>query len=297
MYIKKILKMANMNKIKLISLLSVVFVCGCVSSEQEQKIRMHSHRGETDFAPQNTVESIKLAYEMGAQMIETDFSITKEGIMVCIHGRKELKRYWNIDKSPTDLTLSEIKNAKNTLKGRKDTDPNYDKKYANVKLPTIDDVFAVIPKDKRFELEIKGYGQDFADKVEQARIKAGLDYWNILVTSGDATAIKDFKQKYPKYETLFIVNMGDKKRNWTLEKIIATAKDANVEQVAIGSYRKIDKNFISALKKAGFKTGVWQVQNLDDLAYATELGVDRVCSDHAYELRRKYKLIKNLDFK
>ena len=75
------------------------------------------------------------------------------------------------------------------------------------------------------------------------------------------------------------------------------AKDVNANQVAVGNYRTIDKNFISALKKAGFKTGVWQVQNLDDLAFAAELGVDRVCSDHAYELRRKYKLIKNLDFK
>lgn len=286
-----------MKKYNLFLLSIAILLTSCTQSEPEQKIRMHSHRGETDFAPQNTVESIKLAYDMGAQMIETDFSITNEGIMVCIHGRKELKRYWNIDKSPTDLTSDEIKKAKNTLKSRKDSEPNYDKKYADVKLPTIDDIFAVIPKDKRFELEIKAYGKDFADKVEQARIKAGLDYWNILVTSSNAEAIKDFKQKYPKYETLLIVNMADTIRNWTLEKIIATAKDAKVQQIAVGNYRKIDKNFISALKNAGFKTGVWQVQNLDDLAFAAELGVDRVCSDHAYELRRKYKLIKNLDFK
>lgn len=286
-----------MNKIKVLSLFVIAFVSACSPSKQEQKIRMHSHRGEADFAPQNTVEAIKLAYDMGAEMIETDFSITKEGIMVCIHGKNELKKFWNIDKNPQDLTAEDIKNAKNTLTPRKPNESVYDAKYANVKLPTIDDIFAVIPKDKRFELEIKGYGKDFADKVEQARIKAGLDYWNILVTSFNPEAIKDFKQKYPKYETLFIVYMGDKKYNWTLEKIIATAKDVNASQVAVGNYRTVDKNFISALKKAGFKTGVWQVQDLEDLAFAAELGVDRVCSDHAYQLRRKYKLIKNLDFK
>ena len=281
----------------LLTLLVVSLVASCSQQAQEQKIRIHSHRGETDFAPQNTVESIKLAFDMGAEMIETDFTLTKDGQMVCIHGKNELKRYWNIDKNPQDLTANDIKNAKNTLKKRWGSKDFYDKKYANVKLPTIDEVFAVIPKDKRFELEIKGYGKDFADKVEQARIKAGLGYWNIMITSFNADAIKDFKQKYPKYETLFILHMSDKKNNWTLEKIIATAKDAKADQIAIGGYRMIDKNFISAIKKAGFKVGVWQVQNLDDLAFATKLGVDRVCSDHAYELRQNYKLIKKLNFK
>ena len=284
-------------KIYYLLILIVAFVTSCTQPAQEQKIRIHSHRGETDFAPQNTAESIKLAFDMGAEMIETDFTLTKDGVMVCIHGRNELKRFWDIDKNPQDLTSDDIKNAKNNLKGRTNSEPAYDKKYANVKLPTIDDIFAVIPKDKRFELEIKGYGKDFADKVEQARIKAGLDYWNILVTSFNPEAIKDFKQKYPKYETLFILHMSDKKNNWTLEKIIATAKDTKADQIAIGGYRMIDKNFISAIKKAGFKVGVWQVQNLDDLAFATELGVDRVCSDHAYKLRQNYKLIKKLNFK
>lgn len=279
---------------KLISIMAVVFAMASLTAEQT--IRMHSHRGETEFAPQNTVESIKLAYEMGAQMIETDFTLTKYGQMVCVHGRNELKRFWNIDKEPRELTPQDIANAKNTLK-RNSGAALYDKKYAGVKLPLIDDVLAAIPKDKRFELEIKGYGEDFADKVEAARKKAGLKEWNILVTSFNAEAIKDFKKKYPKYETLFIVSMGDKRRNWTLEKIIAVAKDANADQVAIGSYRKIDKDFIAALKKAGFKTGVWQVENLDDLAFAAELGVDRVCSNFAWTLRKKYALIKNLDFK
>ena len=72
-----------------------------------------------------------------------------------------------------------------------------------------------------------------------------------MVTSFNPEAIKDLKQKYPKYETLFIVYKTD---NLTLEKIIATAKDVKAEQIAIGNYRTIDKNFISAIKKAGFKT-------------------------------------------
>ena len=112
----------------LLTLLVVSLVASCSQQAQEQKIRIHSHRGETDFAPQNTVESIKLAFDMGAEMIETDFTLTKDGQMVCIHGKNELKRYWNIDKNPQDLTANDIKNAKNTLKKRWGSKDFYDKK-------------------------------------------------------------------------------------------------------------------------------------------------------------------------
>ena len=81
------------------------------------------------------------------------------------------------------------------------------------------------------------------------------------------------------------------------ESIISTAKRAGVSQVALGNYRKIDRDFVRKIQDAGFKVGEWQVQNLDDLAYAAKIGANRVCSDHAYRLRRDFKRLKTLDFK
>lgn len=253
------------------------------------KIRVHSHRGETDFAPQNTAEAIRLAYEMGSLMIETDFWLTQDGSMVCVHDRNELRDLWGIDKSPRDLTAEEIKSARFAHPKR------FGGKYSDCRLPTIDDIFAAIPKDKKFELEIKGYGEDFADKVEAARKKAGLKRENIIVTSFDSSVVKDFKSKYPDYETMLIFWVDPAKLS--AERIISIAQKAGVSQVALGNYRKIDREFVRKIQEAGFKVGVWQVQNLDDLAYAAELGANRVCSDHAYRLRRDFEALKSLDFK
>ncbi len=260
-------------------------VCSLFAGE---KIRMHAHRGEPSLAPQNTVESIKLAFDLGALMIETDCWLTKDGSMVICHERGELKKYWGIDKQPSELTAEEIKNAKLVCADK------FDKKYADCKLPTLDDVLAVIPKDKSFELEIKHYGDGFADKVEAARIKAGLDYSNILITSFRDDVIRDFKKKYPKYETLFIVWVG---KDAKPEPIIERAKNAGASQVAIGGYRNINADFVAKIKAAGLKVGVWQVENLDDLAFAARLGVDRVCSNYASRLRRDFETVKSLDFK
>ena len=125
----------------------VMAVCAAAfSAVAGGKIRVHSHRGETDFAPQNTAEAIKLAYDMGSLMIETDFWQTKDGSIVCVHERHELKNLWGIDKDPRDLTAEEIKSARLAHPER------FDKKYADCRLPMLDDILAVIPLDKKFEL-------------------------------------------------------------------------------------------------------------------------------------------------
>ena len=255
---------------------------------------MHAHRGEPSLAPQNTRESIKLAFDLGARMIETDCHLTEEGEMIIMHGRKEAKEVWGLDKDPKTITLKEVKNS------RLAHPENYDAKYANCRMPTLEELFAVMPKDKKFEVEIKTYGPEFAKKLDDARAKYGLKRENIYITSFQGDAVKDFKKQYPDYTTLFIVHMKKDKEGklpYTAESLIAKAKDLGVEQVALGRYRNVDREFVKKLQDAGFVVGIWQVENLDDLAYAAKLKVDRICSNFASKLRDEYNTIKNLELK
>ena len=47
-----------------------------------------AHRGASGYAPENTMEAFKLAIEMGADAIETDVHLTKDGEVVIIHDEK-----------------------------------------------------------------------------------------------------------------------------------------------------------------------------------------------------------------
>ncbi len=272
----------------IISFLSIL----TVSAFSFGGIAVHSHRGEASLAPENTVEAIKLAYDLGAQMIETDVALTNSGLMVVIHASKELKNVWGIDKKVEDLTIEDLKNSKLAHPEK------YDAKYANAKIPTLDDILKVIPKNKRFELEVKKYGADFARKVVEAFKRAGLTEKNVLITSFNNEVIKDFKKQYPQFNTLYIcVVVNNKGKLREPEEIIAKARDAGASEVALGGYKRIDRAYVKKIQDAGFKVSVFQVQNLDDLAFAAKLGADRVCSDVAYKLRENYKIIKALDFK
>src|SRR4051794_28236165 len=44
-----------------------------------------AHRGASGYAPEHTLAAYRLAIEQGADFIEQDLQITKDGALVCIH--------------------------------------------------------------------------------------------------------------------------------------------------------------------------------------------------------------------
>lgn len=47
--------------------------------------KIFAHRGASGYAPENTLEAFALAMEMGADGIELDVQLTKDGEVVVIH--------------------------------------------------------------------------------------------------------------------------------------------------------------------------------------------------------------------
>jgi glycerophosphoryl diester phosphodiesterase len=44
-----------------------------------------AHRGASAYAPEHTIESYRLAIEQGADFIEPDLQVTRDGVLVCVH--------------------------------------------------------------------------------------------------------------------------------------------------------------------------------------------------------------------
>jgi glycerophosphoryl diester phosphodiesterase len=61
-----------------------------------------AHRGASAYAPEHTLESYQLALKQGADFVEQDLQITRDGMLVCLH----------------DLTLERTTNVKETFPQR-----------------------------------------------------------------------------------------------------------------------------------------------------------------------------------
>ena len=67
-----------------------------------------AHRGASGEAPENTIPAFKLAWRQGADAIEGDFHLTKDGQVVCIHDANT-KKVAEKNLVVKNTTLAELK--------------------------------------------------------------------------------------------------------------------------------------------------------------------------------------------
>ena len=235
-------------------------------AEQSLVMRNIAHRGMWDKeVPQNTVEAISRAYQSGATWVETDFHHTKAGQMVCIHAEGELKRYTGCKKKIVDLTKEDVA----TLNlGASDGLP---KTY---RIPLLDQILSVVPKHGVLQAEIKGYSPQYADIFDAAVKKAGLSETNIVVSSFQYDALKDFKSRYPKYRTVWLTGLK-KTVPFHAQEYIRKCKAAKIEVFCpgCGSTRDVmTPADADAIRAAGLEFRVYGVNSQKDLEQAKLLG-------------------------
>ena len=73
-------------------------------------IEVAAHRGNVAEYPENTILAYKSAYEIGADMIELDLHMTKDGEIVLIHDG-DLARTADVSGKISELTLDEVLRA------------------------------------------------------------------------------------------------------------------------------------------------------------------------------------------
>lgn len=244
----------------------------CISNVNMRAI---AHRGlHGPGVAQNSVDSFKAAFKAGAKWIETDFHQLANGRIICVHDRCELKNVSGVDREIVELTAADVE-AINIGKAAKTPRP--------VRMPYLEDVLAVIPKDVIAQCEIKLYGKDYADKFDEARREAGLSETNILVTSFQLDWLADFKRRYPKYQTGWLgCGVGDS--TFDLDKAIEEAVAAGCSVFCPGAVKAEESGFGSEdsarVREAGLDFRLFGVNSVGQLSYATSVRATAFTSDH-----------------
>jgi glycerophosphoryl diester phosphodiesterase len=222
--------------------------------------------------PQNTVEAIRRAYEAGALCVETDFHHTRYGQIVCIHTRTDLEYYTGLKKRIADLTPQDVKLI-NLGEKR-----NLSRVY---RIPLLDEVLAVVPKDRVLQAEIKGYSKEYPDLFDAAVKKAGLSESNIVVSAFSYDALKDFKTRYPKYRTIHLVRLS-KDKPFSVKGWIDKCQKANIDVFCphclstVGVMTRADAD---AIRAAGLDFRVYGVKTRDAMRQAATLGASGFTCD------------------
>jgi glycerophosphoryl diester phosphodiesterase len=120
-----------------------------------------AHRGVPSLAPENTMVGYHLAYELGADMIETDVQLTKDNHLVIMHDAT-VNRTTNGTGRVADLTLEEIQELDAGIK--------YSEEFAGERVPTFKEFLQAFKgKDVILLVELKDIGieQQVIEEIEQ----------------------------------------------------------------------------------------------------------------------------------
>ena len=203
-----------------------------------------AHRGSRLRAPENTIAACKLALEEGADGVEVDARLTKDGFVVLMHD-ETLVRTTDGSGSVSEKTLTEVKAL--------DAGSWDDRRSRGERVPTLYGLFSVLPAGTLINVELKRgpYDRELVRKVIGiVRIHQAED--RAILSSFDLGILRLVKQQAPDLFTALIYpkNPGKRLAVSLVEAAHANADAAVVEfenftARTIGDFAKKGKEVIS----------------------------------------------------
>ena len=229
-----------------------------------------AHRGASFDAPENTLPAFKLAWEQGADAIEGDFLLTKDGHIVCIHDRTT-KRFCD-----QDLVV-----AKSTLKQLKALDVGSwkNEKYVGTRMPTISEVFATVPEGKKIFVEVK-CGVEIIPSLVKEIEESKLGCEQIILICFKAEVVKSFKEIHPYHKAFWLSGFKkDKQGVWnpSIDKVFETIK--NFKADGLDSQFSIPEDFSKAVLDAGYEWHGWTINDVPTAKRLAMRGIYSVTTD------------------
>ena len=239
-----------------------------------------SHRGLQSMGPENSFPAFKAATERGAWAIETDFRMTADGHVVCIHD-KTLDRTTDGNGPVADKTLAEIKSLKVLPVNTKTVNKLYDySKFTEeeLKVPTMDEYFEICNTNGCVAfVELK------EDKgVIEAMIKAIEKYGmqdRCVISSGNLALLEAYRAAggkelihliFAKPEQIRRVQeLGNASVSFKYSDLSAEV-DLNIEGVRIKSFSQLVDHMHSLGIRICFRAADTQEDALKMIEYGTD---------------------------
>jgi len=222
------------------------------------------HRGASYLAPENTLASIRLAWELGADGAECDVMLTSDQKVVLFHD-DNTKKLTGQSFTIKEATWEELKTL--IVIPRETNYPEYTHEH----IPLLEDVLAYIPDDRMLVIEIKT-----GPEILPLLYEVIAQHWKrgkISFIAFDFETIKQTKDLYPEIPCYYLSSFKPDFNNHF---------DAIVESKLDGvdlRYNIIDHELVEKCNESGLDVWCWTVNEPDVALQMREAGVTAVTTD------------------
>jgi glycerophosphoryl diester phosphodiesterase len=232
-----------------------------------------AHRGASFSHPENTISAFKEAIDLGVQMIEFDVRLTCDSILVILHDT-ELIRTTGINAKVNEVPFMEVRKL--------DAGLWKDKKFFGEKIPTLEEVLDLIPRNIWMNIHIKGE-KEIA--IKTARLLKKRDQLNNAILALDAAgALEEIR----KIDSRFIICCMDRKDSPQAYVNEAIRIDADFIQLTLREMPFLDV-IIPQLKNHNIKINFYFADEIELVNKLFDSGVNFVLVNDVKNIMSKLK--------
>lgn len=232
-----------------------------------RKTEVFAHRGASGYAPENTLDAFMLAIEQGADGIELDVQLSKDGVPVVIHD-ETVDRVTEEKGFVKDFTLQELK----AMVVLREKFP----KFRDAHIPTLREVLdAVRPSGIAVNIELKTgiyWYPEIEKKVAAIVEETGMKD-RVIYSSFNHYSVQKMKSIVPDAETAYLFSD-------VILHVDEYAAKSGVDGLYPAVYHVKMAEFLSEYLVSGLKTRVWTVNDRADMKRLIEAGVTAVITNY-----------------
>lgn len=253
------------------------------------------HRGAAGLAPEHTFASYDLALELGADYIEQDLRMTKDGVLVVLHDetldRTARGPAGNCTGLVSEKTLAQVKTC-DMGSGFNEEYPQYARpEYAGLQILTLEEVFRryghsvnYYPETRSSEASPENPGIDDSSRMEEELLRLmdkydlrgpAADHWQVLIQSFVPASLEEIHAQDPSLPLIQLYS--DEETSVSLQRKLETS-----QAYAVGispSKDDVDAELIAAAHDRCLDVHPYTLEEKSEIRNLVNLGVDGMFMD------------------
>lgn len=223
-----------------------------IRTESRTEFVNYAHRGASEYAPENTMLSFQLGIFMGANGIETDVHITKDGVPVLFHD-DSLMRVTGQEGKIEDYTYDEIREFRVSAKGE----------HTDRILKLEDFLEHIGYRDMMFAIELKARGTagPTADLIRAYHLEQ-----KVVITSFYYDELCAMREYAPELKTGYLtVKIPD--------ELLADMRERGIDEICpMGA--NVTPELVEKWHHMGFNVRAWGISDENIMKAVYDAGVD-----------------------
>jgi len=244
------------------------------NSMKPNRTKIIAHRGASADAPENTLESVQLAWEQNANAVEVDIQLTADQQIVVFHD-EDTERMCGQREIVSETNWDRLKSLQIHKKGFK------------TRIPLLAEILPTIPDGKFLVIEIKA-GPEIILPLQQLLQKHPHQEQDIQFISLCEQVMLEILTTFPGYETQRVFEFDLEKPD--PHKLLAYAHQTPFHGIDLERGDYLHYGFVDAVHQLKKKIYLWTVNDRTEAQAYQQMGIDGLTTDRPGWLRQQLGL-------